>query len=151
MPIAGWFLWRRRCWHDEPEARFGCVWLVSLILLLSLLEYKRSDYLLPAYPGAALMLGCVAERWCRTLTAWHRRLAFGSLAAIVLAAALTYVAVGGGGRSTFTTSDRLSVRSRALPTRSAVGQRRGPLRLRSPEVSRTSRIVGSPPRFGLFG
>jgi len=27
------------------------------------MRFKRSDYLLPAYPGAAIFLGCVAERW----------------------------------------------------------------------------------------
>jgi hypothetical protein len=29
---------------------------------------KRADYLLPAFPGAALFLGCAAERWYRCAT-----------------------------------------------------------------------------------
>ena len=35
------------------------------MLILSAARFKRADYLLPAFPGAALFLGCVAERWYR--------------------------------------------------------------------------------------
>lgn len=40
-----------------PMERFGLVWLCAMFTVLSLVSYKRADYLLPAYPGAALFLG----------------------------------------------------------------------------------------------
>jgi len=64
LPFAVWQLTRHRQWRQDPEARFGLVWLLGIALLLSCFRFKRSDYLLPAYPGAALLLGCTAERWC---------------------------------------------------------------------------------------
>jgi 4-amino-4-deoxy-L-arabinose transferase-like glycosyltransferase len=77
VPLALWLLWRRRIWRDDPEARFGAVWLLTIFLLLSCLRFKRADYLLPAYPGAALLVGAVfaRRRWlpaaccCITLVA----------------------------------------------------------------------------------
>jgi 4-amino-4-deoxy-L-arabinose transferase-like glycosyltransferase len=67
LPAALWYFCRHQRWRQDAEARFGLVWLLSVLLLLSCLRFKRSDYLLPAYPGAALFLGCVAERWSQTL------------------------------------------------------------------------------------
>jgi hypothetical protein len=61
-PAAWWFL-KRGGWNTDPEARFGLVWLLGMVVLLSCARFKRADYLLPAYPGAALFLGCVLERW----------------------------------------------------------------------------------------
>jgi hypothetical protein len=63
LPAAGWHLWRRG--RTDSEARFGAAWLLAVLLLLSCVRFKRADYLLPAYPGAALLLGCAAERWVR--------------------------------------------------------------------------------------
>lgn len=74
LPVAIWYGCRGDHWREDAEARFGLVWLVSMVLLLSCLRFKRADYLLPAYPGAALFLGCVAERWWRS-SAVPRRLA----------------------------------------------------------------------------
>jgi hypothetical protein len=62
---AAWYLLGSGRWRQDPEARFGLVWLVSMLFVLSCARFKRADYLLPAYPGAALLLGCVAERWYR--------------------------------------------------------------------------------------
>jgi 4-amino-4-deoxy-L-arabinose transferase-like glycosyltransferase len=62
LPVAGWLLFRRGWWQDDPEGRFGLAWLLTMILLLSCFRFKRADYLLPAYPGAALFLGSMAER-----------------------------------------------------------------------------------------
>jgi 4-amino-4-deoxy-L-arabinose transferase-like glycosyltransferase len=84
LPAAGWLLWRRGWWRLDVEARFGAIWFLSLALLLSFFEYKRADYLLPAYPGAAWLLGSVAERWLEGLSARARRRAWGGLATIVL-------------------------------------------------------------------
>jgi len=57
---------RRRWWRVDSEARFGLVWLVAMTMLLSFSRFKRSDYLLPAFPGAALFLGSTLERWYST-------------------------------------------------------------------------------------
>jgi 4-amino-4-deoxy-L-arabinose transferase-like glycosyltransferase len=64
VPIAAWSFFRGG-WREDAEARFGLIWLVTMVALLSCAAFKRADYLLPAYPGAALFLGCVAERWYR--------------------------------------------------------------------------------------
>jgi 4-amino-4-deoxy-L-arabinose transferase-like glycosyltransferase len=59
---AGWYYWRGGAWREDGEARFGLVWLITMTVVLSLARFKRADYLLPAFPGAALFLGCAAER-----------------------------------------------------------------------------------------
>lgn len=59
--------------EGDNEARLGLVWLLSIFVFLSCMSFKRSDYLLPALPGAALFVGCTAEKW------WlARRQAFGA-------------------------------------------------------------------------
>jgi 4-amino-4-deoxy-L-arabinose transferase-like glycosyltransferase len=62
LPVAGWHLWRGG-WRNDPLARFGCLWFLVITLFLSCMSFKRADYLLPAYPGAALLLGCALTRW----------------------------------------------------------------------------------------
>jgi hypothetical protein len=63
MPFAiVWFL-RQRRWQMDREARFGLVWWFAMLFVLSCSRYKRADYLVPAYPGAALFLSCVLVRW----------------------------------------------------------------------------------------
>lgn len=69
-------------WKEDSLARFGLIWFASITLLLSLVRFKRADYLLPAYPGVALFLGCSIHRWVQEQ--WMpRRLAMGAVAAIV--------------------------------------------------------------------
>jgi 4-amino-4-deoxy-L-arabinose transferase-like glycosyltransferase len=94
LPLAAWSLWRRR----DPEARLAAAWLLAMVVFLSCMRFKRADYLLPAYPGAALLLGCAAEGWLR-----RPRLARGLAVGLVLASAacaaawlgyLEYVAPG---------------------------------------------------------
>ena len=76
LPVAVFFCWRRGYWRTDPEARLGMVWLLAVMLVLSCARFKRADYLLPAYPGAALFLGSIfaneerrwRERRCRA--AW---------------------------------------------------------------------------------
>jgi 4-amino-4-deoxy-L-arabinose transferase-like glycosyltransferase len=63
LPPAVWLSIRRGWWGQDSEARFGLVWSLAMVLLLSFSRFKRADYLLPAYPGAALFLGCIAERY----------------------------------------------------------------------------------------
>jgi 4-amino-4-deoxy-L-arabinose transferase-like glycosyltransferase len=62
LPPAAWLL-LQRYWKVDPLARFGAVWLVTMTLLLSCMRFKRADYLLPAYPGAVLLLAGVFECW----------------------------------------------------------------------------------------
>jgi 4-amino-4-deoxy-L-arabinose transferase-like glycosyltransferase len=89
LPGAVLYLWRRR----DEEARFGACWFLSMLLLLSCMRFKRSDYLLPAFPGIAWTLGCVAERWY--LTRHSRRLvgAFAAMAGITVSLWLSYITV----------------------------------------------------------
>ncbi len=63
LPLALWALMRRGWWREDREARFGALWLGGMLLFLSCMRFKRADYLVPAYPGAALLLGAVTERW----------------------------------------------------------------------------------------
>jgi 4-amino-4-deoxy-L-arabinose transferase-like glycosyltransferase len=92
LPVAVWYFLKDGRWRLDPEARFGLVWLLTVLAVLSCSRFKRADYLLPAYPGAALFLGSAAERWWQT--ARHpRRLAaaFGLVVAGCLAGWWVYV------------------------------------------------------------
>jgi 4-amino-4-deoxy-L-arabinose transferase-like glycosyltransferase len=90
LPLAAWYLWRRG-WRGDAEARFGAVWLLAMGLLLSLMRFKRADYLLPAYPGAALLLGCAAEHWYRTRPSRRLAAAFASVVLATTAGWLGYL------------------------------------------------------------
>src|SRR5262249_830297 len=57
------WVWTRKQWRLDPEARFGLIWLAAMATFLSCMQFKRADYLLPAYPGAALFIGCAVENW----------------------------------------------------------------------------------------
>jgi 4-amino-4-deoxy-L-arabinose transferase-like glycosyltransferase len=63
-----------RRWRGDPDARFGLLWVGVMITVLSISRFKRADYLLPAYPGAAIFLACALERWyvSRTTPTQHR-------------------------------------------------------------------------------
>jgi len=63
LPVAAWWFIRYRAWREDREAQFGLAWLLAGLLALSCASFKRADYLLPLYPGAALFLGSMAERW----------------------------------------------------------------------------------------
>jgi 4-amino-4-deoxy-L-arabinose transferase-like glycosyltransferase len=69
-------------WRNDPELRFGLAWLAAVLLVLSCFRYKRADYLLPAYPGAALFLGCVLAPW--------RKRSLGGVFAVAGTAALAW-------------------------------------------------------------
>jgi 4-amino-4-deoxy-L-arabinose transferase-like glycosyltransferase len=87
LPLGVGYLWR----HCDPEARFGAVWLVAMTLLLSFMRFKRADYLLPAYPGAALLLGCAAEQWYRARPSLRLPVAFASVVLATVACWLSYL------------------------------------------------------------
>ena len=50
-------------WREDRLFRFGVVWAAVVVAVLSAARFKRADYLLPAFPGAAIALGCAAQRW----------------------------------------------------------------------------------------
>jgi 4-amino-4-deoxy-L-arabinose transferase-like glycosyltransferase len=74
---------------NSPE-RFGVIWLASMFLLLSLVRFKRADYLLPAYPGAAIMAGCALDRLCGRIQC-SRPLWIGAAAMVACTATATWV------------------------------------------------------------
>jgi 4-amino-4-deoxy-L-arabinose transferase-like glycosyltransferase len=76
----------RRQWQRDAEARFALAWFGAIVLVLSCAGFKRADYLLPAYPGAALLVGCTAERWYRA-SKYPRRLVAGFALTILACAA----------------------------------------------------------------
>jgi 4-amino-4-deoxy-L-arabinose transferase-like glycosyltransferase len=82
LPLACWWIFRRSRWREDAGARFGLIWFASVLCLLSCALFKRADYLLPAYPGAAVFLGCVGERWLQTLAPKRRWIAAGCAAAL---------------------------------------------------------------------
>jgi 4-amino-4-deoxy-L-arabinose transferase-like glycosyltransferase len=86
---------RSSCRHDAA-ARFGLVWLVGMVGLLSLMRFKRVDYLLPACPGAAIFLGAIMERWLMERTAARKEPARRPFASPVFLPilAMTVVVVG---------------------------------------------------------
>jgi 4-amino-4-deoxy-L-arabinose transferase-like glycosyltransferase len=88
LPFAAWWLVRRGGWRNDPEARLGCIWLIGMVLTLSLIDYKRADYLLPAYAGAAILLGCTGERLLANVRGWRLRAAKWSVGTVVAAAVL---------------------------------------------------------------
>jgi hypothetical protein len=72
LPVAIVPVVRRGYRALDAEARFGLVWFLTLFALLSCLRYKRADYLVPAYPGAALFLASVLEGWYQALVSRQR-------------------------------------------------------------------------------
>src|SRR5262249_19365801 len=83
FPLAGWWSYRRGLCRADADARFGLVWFVSVLLVLSCSRFKRADYLLPAYPGAAIFLGCVGQRLLGESALKWRRIAAVAFAALV--------------------------------------------------------------------
>jgi 4-amino-4-deoxy-L-arabinose transferase-like glycosyltransferase len=67
--------------RPESEERFGVIWLGTMFLLLTCVGFKRADYLLPAYPGAAIVVGGMLDRLCSRIQC--SRLAWTGAAAIV--------------------------------------------------------------------
>lgn len=88
---AIWCAIRTPWLREDSDARFGFVWLTIVVALLSLSRFKRADYLLPAYPGMAIALGCwfeqtgILQRWP---VVWQQR---GLTALLAGAAAIWFV------------------------------------------------------------
>ena len=88
VPLVWWGT-RSGVWKEERLFRLGVVWLVVMVAVLSASRFKRADYLLPAFPGAAIALGCAAERWLTSRgdarSAVRAKWGFGALVAGALA------------------------------------------------------------------
>jgi len=70
-PLVVWAL-RSGFWRESPAFRFGCVWCAVMVAVLSAAQFKRADYLLPVFPGAALALGCAACGWLHARPRFER-------------------------------------------------------------------------------
>ncbi len=77
---ATWWLFRH-VWKSDSLARFSWLWVAGIMLVLSCSSFKRADYLLPAFPGTALLLGCAIDRWL----VLHPRAQLAAVAAALLA------------------------------------------------------------------
>lgn len=62
--LVGWAL-RNRLWRHDPLFRLGLIGWVVIVGVLSMARFKRADYVLPAYPFAALTIAAAAEAWYR--------------------------------------------------------------------------------------
>ena len=86
IALAVWAV-RSGQWQTDPLLRFGLVAFAVMFAVMSTARFKRADYLLPAFPFAAIVVGCAAEAWVATrnqprkvrLTKW----AFGGTLAVV--------------------------------------------------------------------
>ena len=62
LALVGWGA-RSGLWGRDRLFRFGLIWVGVMFVVLSAAQFKRADYLLPLFPGAAIVLGCAAEAW----------------------------------------------------------------------------------------
>jgi 4-amino-4-deoxy-L-arabinose transferase-like glycosyltransferase len=62
VPVALYGFIRKKELRDDA-AWAGLLWFGAIALFLSCMSFKRADYLLPAYPGMAIFLGVVIDRW----------------------------------------------------------------------------------------
>jgi len=60
--LAIWMI-RKGQWRFDPRFRFAIISFTVMVAVLSTAHFKRSDYLLPSYPFAAIALGCASEAW----------------------------------------------------------------------------------------
>ena len=67
VALTVWAVRSGLCRHD-PLFRFGVVWAGTMFVVLSAAHFKRSDYLLPLFPGLAIVFGCSAEAWLASRT-----------------------------------------------------------------------------------
>jgi Dolichyl-phosphate-mannose-protein mannosyltransferase len=82
VPVLIWLL--RGRWRVDRAARLGGIWLLAIVGVLSCAQFKRADYLLPAYPGLAMLLGCTGERLFAESTLFVRRASLAAFGIILL-------------------------------------------------------------------
>jgi hypothetical protein len=88
-----WTAVRKGSWQRDREMRLALAWVAAATALLTASRFKRADYLIPAYPGAAILLGCVAERVWHRFSAKGRRRAVQVFAVTVAVTLAAYVAL----------------------------------------------------------
>ncbi len=93
VPGALFVFVRNETIRNDAAARAGLIWFFSITLFLSCMQFKRADYLLPAYPGLAIFLGVCIEHKMRESEATRRRLAIltGSLVCACVAGWVVYL------------------------------------------------------------
>jgi 4-amino-4-deoxy-L-arabinose transferase-like glycosyltransferase len=57
IPAALWWEWRRMNDQRGALGRLAACWIIGMFGVLSLVRFKRHDYLLPLVPGLGLLLG----------------------------------------------------------------------------------------------
>ena len=89
---AAWLVVRRRTWEMAEPLALVVLWLAAGLVLVSLMSFRKSEYLLPMYPAAALLVGVFLDevstvRGRSRFWGWTLHLAFITLcvAAVVLA------------------------------------------------------------------
>ena len=85
---ALWKLRRNQFLKTDQEARFGLIWFAAVFAVLSCSSFKRADYLLPAYPGAAIFLGARLDSWFQMFSARQRRFAWTGFYSILVGCVL---------------------------------------------------------------
>jgi 4-amino-4-deoxy-L-arabinose transferase-like glycosyltransferase len=80
--------------NENRMRQLGMVWFLAMLGVLSLARFKRADYLLPAFPGAAIWLGCVGEKLFQQWRSPQRArwLAFG-VACVITGAVIVWAIV----------------------------------------------------------
>jgi 4-amino-4-deoxy-L-arabinose transferase-like glycosyltransferase len=151
VPVVVWYFVRGGHWRTDREARFGLTWFLAMTAVLSCARYKRADYLVPAYPGAALFLGCTLRGWYREATSRGGSL-LTRVAPISLALVLAGSAIGWWVRVTYVLPEfeaRLEHRSFAAVVRRHVPQPE-PIVLFRTEAHALAFHLGRPLRILLF-
>jgi len=86
LPIAVIGVYRKQI--TSPLAWLGLTWFAGILGVMSVMQYKRADYLLPAYPGLALLIGISMDVWWSQLSEQRvgvfKRMAVGGLVCIAL-------------------------------------------------------------------
>lgn len=86
LPVAVMGMYRKQI--TSLLAWLGLVWFVSILGVMSVMQYKRADYLLPAYPGLALLIGISIDAWWSQLSVqrlrFFQRAAMGGLVCLAL-------------------------------------------------------------------
>ena len=73
---------------------FGLIWFLVMFFVLSLVSYKRADYLLPAYPGAAIFLAVLLSDALKTFLSkgfLTTNMVFNSIAILLVASMIGWV------------------------------------------------------------
>ncbi|MDX2177568.1 MAG: glycosyltransferase family 39 protein [Candidatus Sumerlaeia bacterium] len=91
LPFAAWLLWSgRRALRERPGLQFAALWLLLGLVFFSLPTGKRSLYILPLYPAAALLaahtLWAAQERAHRGVARGLWLMQWGASALLLLAA-----------------------------------------------------------------